>query len=74
MDTWIVLGNDAVGDRHRRGLYVHKSRGMSHSNESCEFVLTNQGLKLLDTADVPRRISDDVEHGSQKGLDRHAVV
>jgi circadian clock protein KaiC len=74
MDTWIILANDAVGDRHRRELYVHKSRGMSHSNESREFVLTNQGLNLLDTAGAPRRISDDVEHGSQKGLDRHAVV
>jgi circadian clock protein KaiC len=74
MDTWIILANDAVGDRHRRELYVHKSRGMSHSNESREFVLTNHGLNLLESAGAPRRISDDVEPGSQKGLDRHAVV
>src|SRR6267142_3330080 len=40
MDTWIVLANGDVGGRHRRGLYVLKSRGMPHSNELREFVLT----------------------------------
>ena len=46
MDTWIVLANDDVGGRHRRGLYVLKSRGMAHSNELREFVLTDRGLDL----------------------------
>lgn len=50
MDTWIVLANEEVGGRHRRGLYVLKSRGMAHSNELREFVLTDQGLHLLDAA------------------------
>jgi circadian clock protein KaiC len=46
MDTWIVLQNEPAGDRHRRGLYVLKSRGMAHSNEQREFLLTSQGLTL----------------------------
>ena len=50
MDTWILLANDAAGGEHRRGLYVLKSRGMAHSNQVREFVLTDQGLQLLDTA------------------------
>jgi circadian clock protein KaiC len=33
MDTWIELANEEVGGRHRRELYVLKSRGMAHSNE-----------------------------------------
>ena len=53
MDTWIVLANDEVSGRHRRGLYVLKSRGMAHSNELREFVLTDRGLKLLDAAGEP---------------------
>src|SRR6476660_5706287 len=32
MDTWIILANEEVSGRHRRGLYVLKSRGMAHSN------------------------------------------
>ncbi|HSS59862.1 MAG TPA: circadian clock protein KaiC, partial [Candidatus Limnocylindrales bacterium] len=74
MDTWIVLANDEVGDRHRRGLYVLKSRGMAHSNERCEFVLTNHGLHLLDADAAVHTTSDDANRGSQKGHDRHAVV
>ena len=53
MDTWIVLANEAVGGRHRRGLYVLKSRGMAHSNELREFVLTDHGLHVLDETGVP---------------------
>ena len=72
MDTWIVLANEPVGDRHRRGLYVLKSRGMAHSNELCEFEMTNVGLRLIDSAgrDVA---ANDVDGHSQKGR-RHAVV
>src|SRR6188474_3546202 len=53
MDTWIVLANEEVGGRHRRGLYVLKSRGMAHSNELREFVLTNAGLQVLDAPGEP---------------------
>ncbi len=74
MDTWIVLANDQVGDRHRRGLYVLKSRGMAHSNELCEFVMTNHGLTLLDAADAAIATAEEAGHGPRKGRDRHAVV
>ena len=48
MDTWLVLQNvEANGERNRR-LSVLKSRGMAHSNQVREFVLTNHGLKVLD--------------------------
>jgi circadian clock protein KaiC len=50
MDTWIVMANDGVNSHHRRGLYVLKSRGMAHSNERREFVLTDNGLTILDPA------------------------
>jgi len=53
MDTWIVLANEEVAGRHRRGLYVLKSRGMAHSNELHEFALTNHGLQVLDAAEAP---------------------
>ena len=74
MDTWIVLGNDEVGARRRRGLYVLKSRGMAHSNERREFVLTDQGLNLLDAAAAPRRTSNGALRHSGKGRHRHAVL
>ena len=73
MDTWIVLANDQVGDRHRRGLYVLKSRGMAHSNELCEFVMTNHGLNLLDAAGAAHGTLSDVEPRFAERA-RHAVV
>jgi circadian clock protein KaiC len=74
MDTWIVLANDQVGNRHRRGLYVLKSRGMAHSNELCEFVMTNHGLDLLAGAGTTHRVVGGVENGSAEGGVRHAVL
>ena len=73
MDTWIMLANDQVGDRHRRGLYLLKSRGMAHSNELCEFVLTDNGFNLL-AAGAAQERWDDVERGSLEGGARHAAV
>jgi len=48
MDTWILLQSIEVGGERNRALYVLKSRGMEHSNQIREFVLTDDGLRLLD--------------------------
>ena len=48
MDTWLLLRNIEVNGERIRTLDVLKSRGMPHSNQVREFVLTGQGLKLLD--------------------------
>jgi circadian clock protein KaiC len=48
MDTWLVLESIEVGGERNRALYVLKSRGMEHSNQIREFLLTDHGLRLLD--------------------------
>jgi circadian clock protein KaiC len=48
MDTWLSLRNLESNGERNRGLYVLKSRGMSHSNQIREFVLTDQGVELVD--------------------------
>jgi circadian clock protein KaiC len=48
MDTWILLQTmEGVGERNR-GLYILKSRGMEHSNQVREFILTSKGILLQD--------------------------
>jgi circadian clock protein KaiC len=47
MDTWILLRDIEVAGERNRGMYILKSRGMGHSNQIREFVLTNRGIKLL---------------------------
>jgi circadian clock protein KaiC len=48
MDTWLLLRNVENEGERNRGLYVLKSRGMAHSNQIREFILTDQGVKLVD--------------------------
>jgi circadian clock protein KaiC len=46
MDTWLLIRNLEAGGQRNRGLYVLKSRGMAHSNQIREFLLTSGGVKV----------------------------
>jgi circadian clock protein KaiC len=48
IDTWLLLRNIELGGERNRGMYVLKSRGMGHSNQIREFVLTAHGVELRD--------------------------
>ncbi|HET9227435.1 MAG TPA: circadian clock protein KaiC [Thermoanaerobaculia bacterium] len=48
MDTWLLLRESEVGGERNRTLYVLKSRGMAHSNQVREVLLTGQGIRLVD--------------------------
>ena len=48
MDTWLLLRTIELGGERNRSMYVLKSRGMAHSNQLREFVLTDRGVDLLD--------------------------
>jgi circadian clock protein KaiC len=46
VDTWLLLGGLERNGERTRGLYVLKSRGMAHSNQVREFLITSQGIDL----------------------------
>lgn len=46
MDTWLLLRDIEIGGERNRGLYVLKSRGMPHSNQIREFIITDEGIRL----------------------------
>ena len=46
MDTWIVLRDSKPNGRPRRELYVLKSRGMAHSREARELIVSDRGIEL----------------------------
>jgi circadian clock protein KaiC len=48
IDTWIVLGNLEDGGERNRVVHVLKSRGMAHSNQAREFLLSRRGIELVD--------------------------
>ena len=69
MDTWLVLRNmDRNGERIRT-LDVLKSRGMPHSNQVREFVLTSQGLQLLDVVRDHGRVLIGSERSAHVAVD-----
>ena len=46
MDTWLLLRNVEFNGERNRTLYVLKSRGMPHSNQVRELVLSDVGIDL----------------------------
>jgi circadian clock protein KaiC len=47
IDTWLTLCDIELNGERNRGLYLLKSRGMAHSNQIREFVLTNRGVEII---------------------------
>jgi circadian clock protein KaiC len=48
IDTWIILRAVEIGGEINRSLNILKSRGMAHSNQLREFLLTDKGVELCD--------------------------
>jgi circadian clock protein KaiC len=56
VDTWITVRDmEGIGERNR-GIFIIKARGMGHSNQVREFVITNSGIRLLDVELGPNGI------------------
>jgi circadian clock protein KaiC len=47
VDTWILVEDIATEGERNRGIYVMKSRGMNHSKELREFIISSNGITLL---------------------------
>jgi len=48
VDTWLLLRDVEMGGERNRAMYILKSRGMAHSNQVREFLLTDHGIELQD--------------------------
>lgn len=48
VDAWISVRDLESNGERNRGLYIMKSRGMKHSNQVREFIITDNGLQLVD--------------------------
>ena len=71
-DTWLLLESIKIGGERNRALYVLKSRGMEHSNQIREFVLTDNGLQLLDVYLGPEGVLTGSARLSQEGREKAA--
>mgnify|MGYP001049305356 FL=1 len=48
VDTWLLLRDVESNGERNRLLYILKSRGMAHSNQVREFLITPGGIRLVD--------------------------
>ena len=48
VDAWILVRDIESNGERNRGMYIMKSRGMKHSNQVREFIITDDGLDLVD--------------------------
>jgi len=70
MDTWLLVRNLESNGERNRGLYVLKSRGMPHSNQIREFLLTNCGAQLLDVYTGPAGVLTGTARTMQEERDK----
>jgi circadian clock protein KaiC len=66
VDTWIKVRNEESNNSLIRSLYIEKSRGMGHTNEIRDFIVTDKGIKIM-SANI---LMKQVQNGSVK-LDTH---
>lgn len=70
MDTWLLLRDIELGGERNRGLYVLKSRGMPHSNQIREFILTDRGIDFRDVYVGPEGVLTGSMRVAQEARER----
>ena len=72
MDTWLLLRDIELGGERNRGLYVLKSRGMNHSNQIREFLITREGIELVAPYLGPEGVLTGSSRVAQEARERRA--
>lgn len=47
VDAWLLVQDIESNGERNRGIYIMKSRGMKHSNQVREFIISDEGLELV---------------------------
>jgi circadian clock protein KaiC len=70
MDSWLLLQDIEGNGERNRVLYVLKARGMAHSNQSREFVISNRGIDLVDAYIGPGGVLTGAARAAQDAHDK----
>lgn len=74
IDTWLLVRDIEIGGERNRGLYVLKSRGMPHSNQIREFLLTDHGIDLLEVYSGSEGVLTGSLRSAQERKEKAAMV
>lgn len=72
MDTWMILRDIESSGERNRGIMILKSRGMAHSNQVREFLLTDHGIMLEDVYLGPAGVLYGAARAAQEAKERMA--
>jgi circadian clock protein KaiC len=73
MDVWIIVRNLESGGERNRALWVLKARGIGHSNQVREFVMSKDGLELVDVYVGQEEVLVGSARVAQKAREKQAV-
>src|SRR3954451_12113065 len=74
VDTWLLLRDIELNGERNRAMYVLKSRGMRHSNQLREFLLTDKGIDLLDVYVGPEGVLTGSSRASVEAREKAAAL
>jgi circadian clock protein KaiC len=74
MDSWLLLQDFEGNGERNRVLYVLKARGMAHSNQIREFLISNHGIDLVDAYIGPSGVLTGSARLAQSSLEKAALL
>jgi len=72
MDSWLLLQDFEGNGERNRVLYVLKARGMAHSNQIREFLISDRGVDLVDAYIGPSGVLTGSARAAQGALEKAA--
>jgi len=74
MDSWLLLQDFEGNGERNRVLYVLKARGMAHSNQIREFLISDRGIDLVDAYIGPSGVLTGSARAAQGALEKAALL
>src|SRR5271156_4356879 len=74
MDSWLLLQDFEGNGERNRVLYVLKARGMAHSNQIREFLISDRGIDLVDAYIGPSGVLTGSARAAQNSLEKAAIL
>ncbi|MCE7063810.1 circadian clock protein KaiC [Dyadobacter sp. CY326] len=74
VDAWLLIRDIEMNGERNRGLYVMKSRGMKHSNQVREFVISDNGVDLVDVFLGPDGVLTGSAREEQQLMQKAGIV
>jgi circadian clock protein KaiC len=74
IDTWILLRDIELAGERNRGIYVLKSRGMKHSNQIREYLITSEGIELREVYVGPEGVLTGSMRAAQEDREKAAAL